>query len=128
MKITGVIIFIAGGIYCLSCSQEKKTGADERAEKMVSDIAVGPSTFYCSARVMMIDTAGAWLLVKVMKQQGSALFYPVAAGDTIYGKFVLPVSALLRHDSLVNIYLEEKLKINSDKPDFIIRQISAAGK
>lgn len=119
-----LFFFLATFIWLFACSGPQKTAVETAPVKTLpADVAVGPSSIYCKASLLSSDTAGAWLVVTDILAVGSSLFYSASPGDTLYGKFTGTGVYQLINNASYEMVLEERLKLNSELPEFIIRQI-----
>ena len=116
------LILIYAVLFLVSCSPVKQTLPPGKTP-FPSDAAIAPSSFRCEGIFIAADSKKNLLLISKMLGQGSSLFYAVSAGDTIDAKFISRNEKPPAINSPVEAVLEERLKLNSDKPDFIIRQI-----
>ncbi|MCX6274802.1 MAG: hypothetical protein NTV09_06315 [Bacteroidetes bacterium] len=107
-----------------SCSPKAmSTSNDEPNKELPSIVSLSPSAFRCEANVIGLDSLRSTLLIRKIIQQGAALFYSVGIGDTIHAKIYTYQRNNLSMDLITELVIEERLKLNSEIPDFIIRQI-----
>ncbi len=107
-----------------SCSPKTMSASnDEQNKEPPSSVSLSPSSFLCEAKVIGLDSLRSTILIRKIIQQGAALFYSVGIGDTIQAKIYTYQRNNLSIDSITELVIEERLKINSEIPDFIIRQI-----
>ena len=120
--ISGLLLFSSCGTGKLSAAKE-----DQKMERPAS-VSLPPSSFHCEARVIGLDSLQSILLIMNLIQQGAALYYSVGIGDTIQAKIYSYQRSHLSENSITELVIEERLKLNSEIPDFIIRQIIAGRK
>ena len=124
MKRTETGIFYAAFLIVLlmfhfGCAPSKKQ-SQEPAVKM----AITPSSFRCTGNVIESKPESLTFAVKKITERGSSLFYSVSAGDTIEAIFLQssPVTNISSGKE-VELLIEERLKLNSEKPEFVVKQI-----
>ncbi len=107
-----------------SCSPQKKSASNEESKKKLpANLSLLPSSFHCETKVIEIDSLQLILVIRNMIQQGAALFYSVGIGDTIQARIYYHQRNDLSQDSITEMVIEERLKMNSEIPDFVVRQI-----
>src|SRR5689334_229010 len=129
MKTLNVLIFVmvvtAGTSFFFQSCAPVKNGSTppQNSTDLPRDVAIPPSSFRCEATVLSTDTVAIIIKIDKMIQQGSSLFYMLGSGDTIEVKNNSPEKENIAAGSAFEVVIEERLKLNSDKPDFILLQV-----
>ena len=92
-------------------------------KKLPGSIAITPSSFRCEATVIKSDQKSVSIVIDKILQRGSSLFYDVSAGDTIMAVFQTPNKKSFPPSAKVEMLIEERVMLNADKPEFIVKQI-----
>ena len=119
MKSSAILFTLATGIIWQSCFSHQPSAST--GKRLPEEDSMTPSSFQCEARLIRMDSSAATIVIMSMLHEGSALFYSVGVGDTIDAKYSLHKP--LKNNSLIKMTIEERLKMNSEKPDFIITSV-----
>ena len=115
--------FILVYVILLDACSSSSTVTHEKSKTLPSsDVALTPSSFRCSAKILSVDSNRVLLFISEILQHGSSLFYSVSGGDTLHAEFISKNEKSPALNTSVEAVIEERLKLNSDKPDFVIRQ------
>ncbi len=106
---------------CSNGNVSRKSGSPDK--KLPAAIAVSPSSFHCEVKIIEIDSLQLRIMLRKIIQQGSTLFYSVVAGDTIRTRMTGNRIIITPGDSILEMIIEERLKLNSEIPEFIVKQI-----
>jgi hypothetical protein len=117
-----IIIFISSITFESGCAPTKKQ-SQEPEKKLPGTIAISPSSFQCVGTVIESDERTINFSVIKILQRGSSLIYPVSAGDTIVAIFQSTNKTDFSNLKSVELVVEERLKLNSEKPEFVVKQI-----
>lgn len=113
--------------FTISCLPGKPASSTETTEKKPpGDLSLTPSTFYCEGKILAVDSNTLLVRIEKIIRQGSALFYPVSAGDTVTVKQNSLEQWKPLPGSSKAMLIEERLRLNAEKPDFILRQAVSA--
>ena len=115
------MISVAEMVFHFGCTPAKTHTA--QGKKIPETIAITPSTFRCSATVLENNNDAVNFKITKMLEEGSSLFYSVSAGDTIEAVFHSANESNFSSGNAVELLIEERIKMNSEKPEFIIRQV-----
>jgi len=122
-------MFIFTGSLLHSCSPAKRTGTTKEEEKKTpSNPSISPSSFHCTVKVLSAGPDEIHLRITRVMSRGSSLIYPVGDGDTLTARNLSAEKITMRLDSISEMLLEERLKLNSGTPDFIITKIYSTDK
>jgi hypothetical protein len=88
-----------------------------------SDGSLSPGFFVCEAKILALDSLDMTVIIGTMLLQGGSLFYPVGTGDTLMLRLNPGDKSFIKGTMLKELVVEERLKLNSEKPEFIIRNI-----
>jgi hypothetical protein len=116
------IFFIAVIVIHSSCASTKKQ-SQEPEKQLPGTVSITPSSFRCSGTVIKSNPESVIFVVKEISARGSSLFYAVNSGDTIQAVFLSPNKNIFSPGSIIKSLIEERLKMNSEKPEFIVKQI-----
>ena len=122
VKTTPCIYLMAITVFHFSCTPSKKQ-SHEPEKKLPGTVAITPSSFRCSGSVIESKPESVSLVVNEIKQRGSSLFYAVNPSDTIEAVFLSPTKNKFPSGSLITLLIEERLKMNSEKPEFVVKNI-----
>jgi len=125
MKFLIFLIVIPAGVsfFFQSCTSVKKNSTiTQQGTKLPSEAAITPSSFRCEAIVLSNDSSEISLKIGKILQRGAALYFEVGSGDTIAAKYASRDKENIITGSALEILVEERQKMNSEKPDFILRQ------
>jgi len=95
----------------------------ESGKKLPGTVAITPSSFRCEGTVIESNPKSMNFKVTKMLEQGSSLFYSVSAGDTLLANFQSQNKSNYPAMKKLEMLIEERVMLNSEKPEFIIRQI-----
>ena len=95
----------------------------ESGKKLPGTVAITPSSFRCEGIVIESDSKSINFKVAKMLEQGSSLFFSVSAGDTLVANFQSQNKTNYPAMKKLEMLIEERVMLNSEKPEFIIRQI-----
>ena len=115
-----MMVIVVEFLFQSSCTPGKNETAPEK--KLPGTMAITPSSFRCSGIVMESNSQSVHFVVTQIIERGAALFYPVDAGDTLTAISQSPVKYFIPGKT-VELLIEEKLKMNSEIPEFIVRSI-----
>lgn len=124
-----MLLLFLGLLLFSSCRTSKlSTVKEDQKKELPAAISLPPSSFLCEAKVIGLDSLQSKLLIMNMIRHGAALYYSVGIGDTIQAKIYSYQRSNLSVNSITELVIEERLKLNSEIPDFIIRQIISGRK
>lgn len=128
-----ILIFFAALVFTAllvltSCSCPKTGILKDEPNKELQAISLPPSSFLCEAKVIGLDSLQSVLIIRKVIQQGVALFYSIGNGDTVRAKIYPYQRNNLSLTTISELVIEERMKLNSEIPDFIIRQIISGKK
>lgn len=109
----------------ICCSSGKEASPGQSAEKKLpGTVSPAPGTFRCEViPLAMPDSDRVILVVQKIIEQGAALFYAVNSGDTIETVFIPSDKINFEKGITVQVVIEERLKLNSELPEFRIRKV-----
>ena len=110
-----VAIAFIGYLELYSCKTEAGSSKVPEKKRVPGTVSISPASFYCEAKVLYVDSDEIKLLLKKITARGSALFFPVADGDTIVAKNQVRTMNEQLKDSTCEMTIEERLKLNSDR-------------
>lgn len=134
-----LFLFPVIAIYIQSCydsktvSSKEKKSAHVSTQKLPGSPSLSPKMFRVNAVLSSapeIDSADQKIIYRLfirdIIERGSSLSSPVAGGDIIETEATLlstSVQSILKKGDEVIALLEERLKMNSDRPAFVVRDI-----
>ena len=116
-----VLLIIGIGYYSACAPAKQQAPAPEK--KLPGTVSMTPSSFRCEGVVIEINSKSVNFAVSKILEQGSSLFYSVSAGDTIQATFQSPNKNNFAPQQHIELLIEERVMMNSEKPEFIVRQI-----
>ena len=117
-----ILFFMALIAFYYGCAPSKKAPS-EKEEKLPGTIAMSPSSFRCQAIVIECAQKEINIVVTKILEQGSSLFYSVSKGDTLTAVFQSTNNHIYPPSTPVEMHIEERIKMNSEKPEFVIKHI-----
>lgn len=115
------LLIISFGYHSGCAPVKQQSPATEK--KLPGTVSMNPSSFRCEGVVIESNSKSINFVISKILQQGSSLFYPVSAGDTLVATFQSPGKNIYAPQKHVELMIEERVMLNSDKPEFIVRQI-----
>jgi hypothetical protein len=121
MKLITVLWMMGIGFYSGCAPAKQQSQVPEK--KLPGTIAMSPSSFRCEGVVIESNSKSVKFAVSKILEQGSSLFYSVSAGDTIQANFQSLNKTNYPPVKNVELLIEERVMLNSEKPEFIVREI-----
>jgi hypothetical protein len=116
------VVLIISTVYYSGCAPAKQP-APAPEKKLPGTVSMTPSSFRCEGVVIESNSKTVNFAVSKLLEQGSSLFYSVSAGDTILANFQTMNKTSYPAMKNVELMIEERVMLNSEKPEFIVRQI-----
>jgi len=118
-----LVLIVVEILFHSSCTPAKNQTTPEN--KLPGTMAITPSSFRCAGTVMESNSQSVRFVVTKIIERGSSLFYPVSAGDTLTAIFQSRKKNNFSAGTPVELLIEERLKMNSEIPEFIVRSIQS---